>query len=767
MISTQESTIHTTGDAPQKGGCLLGNGKIAILTTMDNSVDVDRVVMTRDVDIKGGTYQPNVLDIFNTCRLNFFDNIDYATVQCAPTASELIMVHGCYVSEFLVKHLVSGVELDVKRTLYCIRNLPYSHMQTVEITPRLIPAGADTSINMFHEVYTRDNILTASYENSLKFSPNGPLHQFVGFGTTIDGANVAFASTYLFEGGSVQYEPLGLGFSRITSFKNYQFNAFKLKNLQEGVTMRFNIFTSNLTSFDFNDPKHECVSTATKICSQPPIYPNQTVAGFIKSGHTKAWDKLWKTHITITPKHDASPDQKTEVQAFNKLMNACLYNIYSSVRENYNMDVNTNSVSIIDIDGNLLYDSDMWLVPLLLIIRPDLARPLIEYRYQSLALAQSLAASYGLSGAKFPYTNDVIGYKSNVYYTTTSYMHVYNTCMAGINAWNYYRASRDRNWLLHRGFPILKEVANFVGSIVERDESTEGYVLRNVMGLNGKASDANNVFTNNLCKMVMRYAIEASYELKYDVPEVWHAIAGGIQLPRFNIPLQNVVRLDDAWRSSDKCDILEATFMFTPSYWQMIYNVERVYWVNVVNENLRYWETALTPGNGSRPTNMGLLTIMNGIYMSQYTEALDGYMGRLNDFIDKAVFGPWLGMHPDVRITDSLAVPYNASAIPQKNSLTTNAIFLMMIIQGICQAHLVGGVSDSRFYYEDLKVSVLPNATMPKHWSFITLDCIGMDGKGKAFDVRQNGMGDTYGGPDGGQLVRNRNILYDEYKNTP
>jgi protein-glucosylgalactosylhydroxylysine glucosidase len=746
-------------------GTFLGNGKVGIITSNKNNIDVDRTVITRDVQYKNGTYQPNVLDVFNTCRISVFDNIDYTTVETELISHQLMMKQGTMNSVYEMTHLVDGSKVSIAQSLYCVRHLPYSIMQTLEITPLQL---SGSEMNIFHEVYTKDNIVSATFENPVKYTQNGPLYQFVGSGKTQDNVDVGFTTSYLFDGqvSCHDVEPLGLGFSHITDLKNYQFNAFKLKGLAVGIPFRIHIFTTTMTSNDFNDPRTESISVSTHICSQIPIYPSQTVASFIRSSHTSAWDKLWKTKVNITAKIDASPDEKNEVTALNKLLNSSLYYIYSCLRENFNLDINGNSVSIIDIDGNLLYDSDIWLVPLLLIIRPSLARPLIEYRFKALGVAQTLAASYGFTGAKYPYLHDAIGYKSNVYYTTTSFMHLFNTAMVAVNAWNYYRASRDRDWLREKGYPIIKNVAIFLVNIVERDPFLEEYTIRNVMGLNGVVSESNNLFTNNLVKMAMRYAIEASYELKYDIPDAWFAVCNGIKLPKFPAPNQNVGKFDDQWVQGDTCDILESCFMFTPSYWQMVYTIERVYWVNVVHENNAYWASTISNGNEYRPTNLALQAIMTGVYMSQYPSSLSDYMTFLNTFVDRTVFGPWLAMYPDLRILNN-TLPYNSSAVPGKNSLTTNALFILMILQGVCQAHLVGGISDTRFYYEDLKVSVLATATMPSYWAFISLDGIGMEGSSKTYDIRQNGVATNYTGPNIDNNIRNRGIIQDEFNNTP
>ena len=73
------------------------------------------------------------------------------------------------------------------------------------------------------------------------------------------------------------------------------------------------------------------------------------------------------------------------------------------------MDTNPQAIPILDLDGSMLYEGDLWLVPLLLLLKPDIARTIIEYRYAALSTAKQLAASYGFEGARIPYIDDIIG----------------------------------------------------------------------------------------------------------------------------------------------------------------------------------------------------------------------------------------------------------------------------------------------------------------------------------------------------------------------
>jgi len=48
-------------------------------------------------------------------------------------------------------------------------------------------------------------------------------------------------------------------------------------------------------------------------------------------------------------------------------------------------------------------------------------------------------------------------------------VHVLGTALLASNAWNYYRMTRDEEWLKHTGYPIIIAAADFVQSCFIRD----------------------------------------------------------------------------------------------------------------------------------------------------------------------------------------------------------------------------------------------------------------------------------------------------------
>ena len=103
----------------------------------------------------------------------------------------------------------------------------------------------------------------------------------------------------------------------------------------------------------------------------------------------------------------------------------------------------------------------------------------------------------------------------------------------GWAAWKYYQVTHDRQWLESRGYPILKEVADFWCSRVERNGPGH-YDINNVIGANEWQENIdNNAFTNGMAITSLRYAAKAARELGMSPNPDWEHVADNIPILKF------------------------------------------------------------------------------------------------------------------------------------------------------------------------------------------------------------------------------------------
>ena len=726
-------------------GVFVGNGKLGVLTSLTSNIDVNRVVTTCDVTFSQGLYKPNVIDVFNPCRIALF-NLEGQGVNVSNTSNALLMENGCYSSSYVMSNAEDGSVLNVVSKLYAMRHLPYTLLHSIEINP--VELGSLSNCDLFHEVYTRDNIRGENlvYDHTFNtVAGNKVLHQFYGYGTTYDNINVAFSSTYMFdEGDATEAQCKAIGSARpyISTRTNSGYFMFQLSNLQVGVPVKLYILTTIMTDQDFPDPKAECRAVSSSLASARSGNTRNTVS-WLLGKHVDAWSALWKSKVQVIPRSDASINDLASISSMNKLLNLSLYNIYASVRENYNVDLG-GGMPIIDLNGNFLYDGDLWLVPLLLVIKPLIAKNIIEFRHKTLLTAQQLAAAYGHQGAKYPYIDDVLGYRNNLYYLDSPEMHLFNSALVAIHAWNYFRISKDTEWLRERGYKILKDVAAFLVDVAKQDEeSSYTYYFENTLSLSEAGSDRDNAFTNNLCKLALRYAIEASYELRVEPPSKWGEVYEGIDILRYSSSdvTGQVMKYDAAANMNDTYDVLEVLYNFCPMLWEeeRARIVDVSVFSNIARANMEFYRARVTNADAAvRPGNLALEAILAGVHSSTNLAYVGDFIAVIQEFIDNVVYGPWYYMKHEDRAIIPRA-QRGGLAVMTKNSIYSNALFLSIFVQGVAQLRIQGGVSESRFHYADLKLASAAATALPPSWNMLSLAGFGMPGNDqKNLDTRQS-----------------------------
>ena len=104
------------------------------------------------------------------------------------------------------------------------------------------------------------------------------------------------------------------------------------------------------------------------------------------------------------------------------------------------------------------------------------------------------------------------------------------TACVGIAAWNYYCVTQDKAWLKEKGWPLLKETADFWASRVERN-GDEKYEIKNVVAADEWAENVdNNAWTNAAAKAVLQYANKAAAILSLPINNDWSLVEKNIPI---------------------------------------------------------------------------------------------------------------------------------------------------------------------------------------------------------------------------------------------
>jgi trehalose/maltose hydrolase-like predicted phosphorylase len=381
----------------------------------------------------------------------------------------------------------------ISYTYYALRNLPYTVLVDVTISAKkdieIIPASVMEAPDDLKDVQNYYNQIDRphvklSLLSSIAKSPTGKL-------------TLAASTTFLFD------EPNGSEPELIHEMwdNNLHLSKFK-KNLRAGKSYHFAIAGASITTAQHEDPLNE----AERYVIYAKLQGTQTLIQF----HKAAWDSLWKSDIVI----DGDDASQRDVHA-------AMYHLYSFVRAGTAYSPSPMGLSGLGYNGHVFWDAELWMFPALLVLHPDMAKSMIEYRYERLKEAKHNAFAHGFKGAMYPWESAATGNEETPVWALSGPFEHHITADVAIAAWNYYAVTQDTTWLREKGFPIIKECADFWASRVERNGPGH-YDIKNVVAADEWAENVdNNAFTNAAAKSNLRYAVMAARILRERVDEDW------------------------------------------------------------------------------------------------------------------------------------------------------------------------------------------------------------------------------------------------------
>ena len=336
-------------------------------------------------------------------------------------------------------------------------------------------------------------------------------------------------------------------------------------SLKAGESITFYLLGSMGTTFNYADPVFET--------ARLNIYTYLTGPEKIIKQHKATWEQFWaNTDIKI----EGAPE-------VNKDIRQMMFNINSFVSPQTKFSSACMGLGIDYWGYKTLWDADFWIYPALLLINPDAAKSMLEYRWERLGMAKQNAASHGYQGAMFPWESGSTGEEqTSLLYLTGPFQH-HITSDIGLAFWHYYCVTQDLRWLRERGYPLLKEVADFWLSRVEKN--TDGsYAIRNVVGSDEYAINIDNdAFTNGGAKQVLSAAVRSAELLGEKINPAWAEVAEKLVINRFP---NGIVREHDAYEGETikQADVNLLSFP-----------LEVVTDPNLVRQNLNYYESRIDP----------------------------------------------------------------------------------------------------------------------------------------------------------------------------
>lgn len=639
-------------------GITVANGMIGIVSSPE-PFKVKDVVLAGAYDNYGRGRVSNFLRSFNL--LNMYLDIDGRRIVAGTATNmrqQLDMQKASFTASFDYADKAS-----VSYTYYSLRHLPFTVLMDVTITPKQDITITGSSVmeapdalrdvqNYYNEI-DRPHVVISLLTSSAK-SPTGKLL-------------MCASNTFLFSE-THGHEPRVIHEMWDNNMHLMKFS----KRLKRGETYRFSIAGSSITSAHHDDPLNEA--------ERATIFAKLEGRERLLQFHQRAWADLWKSDIQIEGDAQAQQDVRS-----------MLYHLYSFVREGTALSPSPMGLSGLGYNGHVFWDTELWMYPAVLVMHPQLAKSMVEYRFQRLDAARKNAFSKGYKGAMFPWESAESGVEETPVWALSGPFEHHITADVAIAAWNYYAVTGDKEWLREKGWPILSATADFWASRVERNGPGK-YDIKNVVAADEWAENVdNNAFTNAAAKANLQAATQAAQLLGVTPNADWMHVANNIPI----LKMANGVTQEHATYKGEGIKQGDVNLLAYP--------LKEITDPVQIRKDLEYYETRV-PNEGTPAMTQAVFTLLYarlGDGEKAYHWFKDAYIPNLN---------------PPFRViaeTKGGTNPYFATGAG-----------------GILQSVLMGfgGLEITSDGIKQIK------SVLPKHWKSLTLTGVGP--QRKTFTVR-------------------------------
>ncbi|WP_078769720.1 glycosyl hydrolase family 95 catalytic domain-containing protein [Elizabethkingia meningoseptica] len=475
-------------------GITVSNGVIGVVSSPE-PLKVGNVILAGVYDQYGRGRTSNFLSGFNLLNINLSINKqDIQLYNIDNYTQQLNMKNATFTGVFDYKDVAT-----IEYSYFAVRNLPNNVVLHVTVKAK--------------------KKLTFSAENILKLPPGFKEGKEFFSEITAPHAKIPLLST-------IAKSPTGaVSTAASTSFKfpekqesipeiihtdiNEDSHGMKFtKTLSPSESYTFSLIGTVISSSQVKDP----LNYAERLS----IYIYLQDQASVKERHDAEWKNIWTGDIEI----EGDPQAQQDIHNM-------LYHLYSFSREGSDNSLSPVGLSGVGYNGHVFWDTELFMFKPLLFFKPEVAKSLVDYRFNRLKAAEENARIYGYKGAMYPWESTVSGEEETPVWALTGTYEHHITGDVAFAAWYYYRFTKDLDWLKEKGWPILKKTAEFWQSRVEKKE--DKYHILNVVAADEWAENVdNNAYTNAIARLNLEYANEAAKLLKLPVNKDWDDIAKNI-----------------------------------------------------------------------------------------------------------------------------------------------------------------------------------------------------------------------------------------------
>jgi len=247
---------------------------------------------------------------------------------------------------------------------------------------------------------------------------------------------------------------IGLVTSTIPS--TFVFN-ITINNTDTTTTTTF--LTAIRTSLDSADPLTDALTDYSEASSLSHIdYDNHANVSMLQQLHIEAWQSLWQSGGSIA----------TDDLSLARLLNSSLYYLLSSVRTDWPWSLATGGLSRGSdqrcYNGHTFSDAETWMSPGLIVLYPDIAASVLQYRLNRQSGARIKAQSYRppYEGTMFPWESAFTGTETCPEFAPTGTYEQHISGDVGCATKRFWQLTHNITWLETQGYPLIQGIAEVV-----------------------------------------------------------------------------------------------------------------------------------------------------------------------------------------------------------------------------------------------------------------------------------------------------------------
>lgn len=299
--------------------------------------------------------------------------------------------------------------------------------------------------------------------------------------------------------------------------------------LQDGASLDFEKISNVYTTRDKDSLQLELNDLRRHSWEQLKKQSDKGYSSLLTESSAK-WDEKWRSmEIRI----DSSNSFDQLAIRFAQYHLICL-----TPRHDNRLGIAAKGLSGEGYKGHSFWDTEIFILPFFTFTFPEIARSLLEYRYQTIGGARQKALDNGYRGAMYPWESacaedgevtpvwgaaDLVTGKATKIWSGFIEQHI--TADVAYAVWQYFRVTGDEGFMEKYGYEILLDTAIFWSSRLEWSETLQQYHINDVLGPDEYKEHVNNdAFTNHMAGWCMEHAIHSYRHMKEEHPVLFRRL---------------------------------------------------------------------------------------------------------------------------------------------------------------------------------------------------------------------------------------------------